>query len=91
MEKVSFMETLFLLTVSRDLQMLFAAITHLVEGLKSRDICDPKSGKVPDLLCGYVQADSVHDRTTVNFVLENIHKKQSVEVLSPGIKCFKCK
>jgi hypothetical protein len=33
MEEVSFREILFLLKMSRDLQMLFAAITHLVEGL----------------------------------------------------------
>jgi hypothetical protein len=33
MENVSFREILFLLKMSRDLQMLFAAITHLVEGL----------------------------------------------------------
>jgi hypothetical protein len=33
MEKVSFMEILFLLKMSRDLHMLFAAIAHLVGGL----------------------------------------------------------
>jgi hypothetical protein len=33
MEKVSFREIPFLLKMSRDLQMPFAAITHLVEGL----------------------------------------------------------
>jgi hypothetical protein len=33
MEKVSFREILFLLKVWRDLQVLFAAITHLVKGL----------------------------------------------------------
>jgi hypothetical protein len=33
MEKVSFRDILFLLQMSRDLQMLFAAIAHLVEGL----------------------------------------------------------
>jgi hypothetical protein len=33
MEKVSLREILFLLKMSRDLQMLFAAITRLVEGL----------------------------------------------------------
>jgi hypothetical protein len=91
MEKVSFREMLFLLKISRNLQMLFAAIKHLVEGLSVETFLDSKSGKVPDLLCGYMQANSVHYRTAVNFVLENINKKQSVEVLSPGTKCFKCK
>jgi hypothetical protein len=33
MEKLSFREILFLLKMSRDLQMLFAVITHLAEGL----------------------------------------------------------
>jgi hypothetical protein len=33
MEEVYFREILFLLKMSRDLQMLFAGITHLVEGL----------------------------------------------------------
>jgi hypothetical protein len=32
-EKVPFREILFLLKMSRDLQVLFGAITHLVEGL----------------------------------------------------------
>jgi hypothetical protein len=67
--------------MSRDQQMLFAAITHLVEGLSLDTFLTLKSGKVPDLLCGYMQVDSVHNRTTVNFVLGNIDKKQSVEVL----------
>jgi predicted ATP-dependent endonuclease of OLD family len=43
MEKVSFREILFLLEMSRDLQMLFAAIAHLVEGISLET-------KVPDLL-----------------------------------------
>jgi hypothetical protein len=88
MEKVYFREILFLLKMSRDLQMLFAAITHLVEGLSLDTFFYPKSGKVPDLLCGYMQVNSVHNGTTVNFVLGNIDKKRSVEVLSPGIECF---
>jgi hypothetical protein len=33
MEKVSFKEILLLLKMSRDLEMLFSAITHLVEAL----------------------------------------------------------
>jgi hypothetical protein len=53
MEKVSFREKMFLLKMSRDLQMLFAAITDLVERL-SRKILDSKSGNFPDLLCGYM-------------------------------------
>jgi hypothetical protein len=54
MEKVSYRETLFLLKMSRDLHMLFAAITHLVEGLSLEIFLTLKSGKVPDLLCGYM-------------------------------------
>jgi hypothetical protein len=53
MEKVSFREILFLLKMTRDLQMLFAAIIHLTEGL-SLHIFDSKSRKVPDLLCGHM-------------------------------------
>jgi hypothetical protein len=33
MENVSFREILFFLKMSKDLQMMFSAITHIVEGL----------------------------------------------------------
>jgi hypothetical protein len=53
MKEVTFREIMFLLKMSRDLQMLFAAITHLVGGLSLEKFLT-KSGKVPDLLCGYM-------------------------------------
>jgi hypothetical protein len=54
--------------------MLIVAVTHLAEGpsletlpmLKCKSLC---------LLSGYMETNSIHNRTTVNFVLENINKK----------------
>jgi hypothetical protein len=45
MDKVSFREILFLLKISRDLQTLLAAITHLVEGLSLETFFTLKVGK----------------------------------------------
>jgi hypothetical protein len=73
--------------MSRDLQVLFAAVAHLDEGLKSWDITRIKGEKVPNLLSGYMETNSVHNRTKVNFVLENVNKTQSTRMLSSGIKC----
>jgi hypothetical protein len=42
MEKVSFREMVFVLKMSRDLQMLFAAITQFVEGLSLETFLTPK-------------------------------------------------
>jgi hypothetical protein len=49
MDKVSFREILFLLKMSRDLQTLLAAITHLVEGLSLETFFTLKVGK--SLIC----------------------------------------
>jgi hypothetical protein len=49
MDKVSFREILFLLKMSRDLQMLFAAITHLVEELSLETLLTLKVEK--SLIC----------------------------------------
>jgi hypothetical protein len=42
---------------------------------QSGDITDVKGGKVSRLLSGYTEANSIHNRTTMNFVLENLNKK----------------
>jgi hypothetical protein len=68
------MEIVCLLKTPRDLQMLFAAVTHLVEGLSS-DITDVKGENVPNLFNEYTGTNSIHNITTVNFVLENVNKK----------------
>jgi hypothetical protein len=55
--------------------MLFTSMTHLVEGLSLGDPTDVKGGKFPNLLSGYTEPNSIHNRTTVNFVLEHLNKK----------------
>jgi hypothetical protein len=42
---------------------------------KSWDISDVKGGKFPNSLSGYMETNSIRNRTTVNFVLENFNKK----------------
>jgi hypothetical protein len=44
----------------QNLQMLFAAVTHLTKGL-SRDISDVNAGKVSNLLSGYTDTNSIHN------------------------------
>jgi hypothetical protein len=52
--------------MSRDLQMFFAAVTHLV---------DVTGGKVSNLFSGHMETNNIHKRTRVNFVLENVNEK----------------
>jgi hypothetical protein len=66
---------LCLLKTSRDLQKLFAAVTHQVEGLSLETLLTLKDGEVSDLLIGYTETKTVHNRTTANFVLEHVDKK----------------
>jgi hypothetical protein len=54
---------------------------------KSRDIADGRGGD-SNLLSGYMETSSNHNRKTVNFVLENDDKEYSVKIVSPGIKRF---
>jgi hypothetical protein len=65
------MEMVCLLKTSRDLQMLFAAVTHLVEGLSLEALLALKMEK----FSGYTETNSIHNRTTVEIVLENANKK----------------
>jgi hypothetical protein len=68
------MEMVCLLKTSRDLQTLFAAVTHLVERLNLEILLALKEEK-SNLFSGYMNTNSIHNRTTVNFVLENVNKK----------------
>jgi hypothetical protein len=81
MEKVPFREILFLLKMSRDLQMLFAAITHLVEGLSLETFFTLKVEKSLICFAGIC-------KLTVSII-----EKQLVLFLKTltRIKCFKCK
>jgi hypothetical protein len=49
---------------------LAATVTHLAE-----DITDVRGGTVPNLFSGYMETNSVHYRTIVSLVLENVNKK----------------
>jgi hypothetical protein len=49
--------------------MLFAAVTRLVEGLSPETLLTLKV----DLLSGHTEINRIHNRTIVNFVLENIN------------------
>jgi hypothetical protein len=67
-------EDIMFIKKSTNMQILFAPVTHLVEGL-SWDISYFKGGKLSNLLSGYTETNSVHNRRTVNFVLEIVNKK----------------
>jgi hypothetical protein len=64
--------TVCLLKKSGYLQMLPAAMTHLAD---ITDITDVRSVKVSNLLSGYMETNSIHNRTTDNFVLEHVNNK----------------
>jgi hypothetical protein len=59
-----------LLKTSRDLQMLFAVVTHLAEVLRHY----PR-GKVSNQLSGLTEANSTQNRTTVKVLPENVNEK----------------
>jgi hypothetical protein len=60
---------------SRDLQMFFAALTELVEGLSIETLPTLKAEKVSNLLSGYTETSNIHNRITFDFVLANVNKK----------------
>jgi hypothetical protein len=62
------MEMLCLLKTYRDLQILFAAVTHLGTLLMLKV-------EKTDLLNGYTETNSAHKSKTVNFVLANVNEK----------------
>jgi hypothetical protein len=64
---------LCLLKTSRDLQM-FAAVTHIAEGLTPETLLTLKFRKVSNLLSGYTETYSIHNGTIVKFVFETIIK-----------------
>jgi hypothetical protein len=51
--------------------MLFAAVKPFAEGLSLKTLLT-----IPNLLSGYTETSSIHTRTAVNFVLENVNRKQ---------------
>lgn len=55
--------------------MQFVSVAHLGEGLSVETLLTLKVGKVPHLLGGYTEAISIHNRTGVDFILENVNKK----------------
>jgi hypothetical protein len=62
MENVSFREILFLLKMSRVLQMLFAAITRLVEGLSRNNSNNNNNNNNNNLIFYYLCAESTATR-----------------------------
>jgi hypothetical protein len=66
-----------LLKTSRDLQMLLAAVTRLAEGLSLETLLTLYTGgEVRNLLSGYTETNSVHNRTV--FFLKTLIKRQDV-------------
>jgi hypothetical protein len=53
--------------------MSLAAMTHLVEGLNLGTLLMLKV-EVSNFLSGYTETNSIQNRTTVNFVLADVHK-----------------
>jgi hypothetical protein len=70
-----------------DLQILFADVTHLVAGLSFETLLTSDVLKVPNLLSGYTESNSIHN-STVYFVLENVDKKKRFKIFSPRIKRY---
>jgi hypothetical protein len=46
---------------------------HTSAAEQSYELCSKY--KVPNLLCGHMETESIHNRTTVDFVLENFSNK----------------
>jgi hypothetical protein len=54
--------------------MMFATVTHPVEGLSLETLLVLKMD-VSNFLSGYVETNNMHNETTANFVPENVNKK----------------
>jgi hypothetical protein len=68
------MEMLCLLKTSRDSQMLFADVTHLVEGLRLETLLTLKVEKYL-MLSEYAKTSSIHNRITILFLKILIRNK----------------
>jgi hypothetical protein len=66
--------------------MLLAAVTRLDKGLSFETLLTLKVKRIPRLLRGYTETNGIHNRT-VEFVLENVNEKYTIEILLSGIKC----
>jgi hypothetical protein len=64
-----------LLKVLRDLQMLFTAVAHIDEGLSFETLLTLKVEESLIILVGTRRQNSIHNRTTADFVPENVNKK----------------
>lgn len=73
---------MFLPKMSKDLHKSFEAVTHLAEGLCLNDLLTRKSRKYSNLLRRHTDTNSVIGRVTIDFALENISKKHSIEMSS---------
>jgi hypothetical protein len=65
---------MFIENVQRSADAVCSRDPHCLR-TKYRDITDVKGGQVPNLLSGYTETNNIHNRTTVNYVLENVNKK----------------
>jgi hypothetical protein len=66
--------------------MLFAAVTHPVEGLSLETFLTLRVEKPPDLFSGHTETNDIHNITAVG-VLETVNTKLNVKILSE-LKCF---
>jgi hypothetical protein len=67
--------------------MLFAAVARLDVGLSLETVLTLQVEKSLICLVG-IETNSIHNRTTADFLLENVNKKYSIKMLSSGMKCF---
>jgi hypothetical protein len=79
---------IILLKMFRDLQMLLAAVTHLVEGLSHETLLTLKVEKSPICLVGRWKPAVSTTEHSILF-LKMLIRNKSVMDLSPGIKHFK--
>jgi hypothetical protein len=55
--------------------MLFAAVVRLDEELNAETLLNVRDGKIPNLLSGYTETNSIKNKRRVYFVFEKVNKK----------------
>jgi hypothetical protein len=65
------------------LQMLFSAVTHPAEGLRLETLLTLKVEMLLICLIGCMETDSIHSRTTVNFVPETLIRNKASRFCRP--------
>jgi hypothetical protein len=83
-ERVLYGDSMSIENVQRSADTLCSCYTPCSR-VKSSDITDVKVGEVPNLLSGYTETNSIHNRTAVHFEDDTLHNHRCENLKSYAV------